>query len=143
MIDGMSVDDVRRYIAVRRQQLDEMEKAVRVIEEVLRAGPSVGLFSFAHYGSFSTAVRDAALSFGRDNFAVPDVVNRLQTSGYEMPNRFVKERISTLLKDLRLKGVIELVSKGTGGRPHVYVAATTDEVPSTVDGCGIDVQEVL
>lgn len=119
---------LRTKIETDRKKLEEREKALRVVEAMIQEESASAqhqeTLAFeaptdTRINVFSVAVRDATTHFEGLEFTVVNIEDLLTSQGIKIPQKYARERISTILKKMVEHGLVS-VSKGTGSQPHRY-----------------------
>ena len=115
---------LRTKIERDRKKLEEQEKALRVLEAMIQeegdTAQSQIVASNIEINPFSVAVRDATTHFNGHEFTVGNIEDLLKNQGIKIPQKYARERISTILKRMAEDGRISVTYKGTGSQPYRY-----------------------
>lgn len=70
--------------------------------------------------ALTPAVLETLKTFGKSQFTVHDVVERMQSTGFKFAAKNPRVAVSSILQKLVENGQLRIVRHGTGGRPHAY-----------------------
>lgn len=119
---------LRTKIERDRKKLEEREKAVHVLEAMIQEESASAQHqetlafepSDTQINAFSVAVRDSTTYFEGHEFTVVNIEDLLTNQGIKMPQKYTRERISTILKKMVKHGLISITYKGAGSQPYRY-----------------------
>jgi hypothetical protein len=120
------LEALRKKLDRDRRELEERERALAKVEEMLREEiaasapslPSPG--PMPEPGGFSEAVNIAVSALAGQEFNVQDVEEYLQTQGFPLPKAEPRSRIAMVLQKLYERGTISRTFEGKGRAPHRY-----------------------
>lgn len=119
---------LRKRIEIERKQLEEQERALKVVEEMLRGQkghnghqPELNLphAPLVRTG-FAQGVRDVVKQFGESEFTVAGIEDLLKTKGVQLPKKNSRPRIAMVLQAMVKKKQIKVSFEGTGSTPHRF-----------------------
>ena len=119
------ISALRRKLHAERKLLEERERAVTVVEQMLReeAGgkkPSLPLILRRQTGTtFKDKVKNAVSSSDQE-FTVADIETILKASGVPLPKINPRSRIAMIVQELHEGHEIERTFEGSGRNPHRY-----------------------
>lgn len=122
------LESLRKKLDRERLELEEREKALAKVEQMLREEMESRVEEVAQLPiiapipavtGFADAVRIAVAAHGSSEFAVHDIEEYLIGHGYDLPND-PRSRISMVFQQMREKKSITLISQGKGRNPSKY-----------------------
>jgi len=123
---------LQQQISIERQKLDDREKALAVVAEMLREQtdaqtgkqPQLDLpptLAPAQGGpTFTSRIRDAVGHFVAQEFTVVHIEDLLKAHGGIPSMNDPRSRISMVLGDMTKKGLLAVTHKGNGNQPYRY-----------------------
>jgi hypothetical protein len=128
------LDLIEKQLGLRRRELEDDARAIARVRRMLEESKNGAVqphLQLSHGGNgashsdmgFNEAVRLAARATNGAEFTVPMIEAVVRKQGVKMPNKKIRPRISTVLKDLVDKKILVVVRPGHGKTPHVYRTA--------------------
>jgi len=120
------LEELRKKLDRDRRELEERERALAKVEEMLREeltqnAPSLPIpDSMPRPEGLSDAVSVAVSALAGREFSVPDVEQYLVTQGFPLPKVEPRSRIAMVLQKLHERGKISRTFEGKGRAPHRY-----------------------
>ena len=122
------LQELRAKLDRDRRELDERERALAKVEEMLREQmiqfePALAMPSpetLPKPDGLSDAVSMAVAALANKEFAVPDIEEYLVATGFDLPKAEPRSRIAMVLQKLKEASVITRTFEGKGRAPHRY-----------------------
>jgi len=119
------LENLRKKLDRDRRELEERERALAKVEEMLREQSSMTEEvpippPVPRAESLADAVRMAVTALGNSEFGVADIEAYLKGQGFDLPKADPRSRIAMLLQNLKNSGEIILTVTGTGRAPNRY-----------------------
>jgi hypothetical protein len=117
------LESLRKKLDRERLELEEREKALAKVEQMLREEMESRFDEVAQLPiiapipdatGFAEAVRIAVSAHGHSEFAVHDIEDYLISHGFELPEKDPRSRIAMIFQQMREKKTITLISQGKG-----------------------------
>lgn len=125
------LEALRKKLDRDRMELEERERALAKVEEMLReemarAQPELPtLESMPKPDGLSDAVSIAVSALAGREFGVPDIEDYLRTQGFPLPEKEPRSRIAMVVQKLLERRVITRTFEGKGRAPHRYQLSRT------------------
>lgn len=133
-ITSADIASLRRGLAAERKAIDERERALDLVEDMLRkkapaqqsgAGNGVPPQTPPEPGGFTETVRRVVTtSFGASEFSVADIEAAMDTLGFPLPKKDPRSRIAMVVKEMLDDKKIVRIFQGEGRTPHRYKVNT-------------------
>ena len=120
---------LKKKSELERRKLDELEQALRIVEDKLRENDTAQVQLDLKGGAtlrrtgFTAAVRDAVLQYKNTSFTVKDIELFVRNQDVQMPPKSVRPRIAMILQKMVEEKAIKVMVEGSGNKPNVYQLA--------------------
>ncbi len=119
------LENLRKKLDRDRRELEERERALAKVEEMLREESSMHEDvpippPVPRVEGLADAVRMAVTAMGLSEFGVTDIEAYLKNQGFDLPKVDPRSRIAMVLQHLRKSGEIVRTVEGTGRAPNRY-----------------------
>lgn len=123
------LESLRKKLDRERHELDERERALTKVEQMLREEMESRTVEVAQLPiiapglsstGFADAVRIAVAAQSTSEFSVHDIEDYLINHGFDLPKTEPRSRIAMVFQQMRERKLITLVSQGKGRSPSKY-----------------------